>query len=85
MMIYVNKDGRVDDTYEALKELITIPIHYIKVDEIESYLKDLDFNYWEKWLDPEMKVHEEKPEYTANQRCMVNIKCLSNQQRYRTH
>ena len=38
MMIYVNKDGRVDDTYEALKDLITIPIHYIKVDEIENYL-----------------------------------------------
>ena len=39
-MIYVNKDGRVDDTYEALKDLITIPIHYIKVDEIEDFLKD---------------------------------------------
>ena len=44
MMIYVNKDGRVDDTYEALKDLITIPIKYIKVDEIEEYLKDLYFH-----------------------------------------
>ena len=65
LMIYVNKDGRVDDTYEALKDLITIPIHYIKVDEIENYLKDLYFKKmiydkikqqnWEERIDKEQK------------------------------
>lgn len=52
MMIYVNKDGRVDDTYEALKDLITIPIKYIKVDDIEEYLKDL---YFKKMIYDKMK------------------------------
>ena len=65
LMIYVNKDGRVDDTYEALKDLITIPIHYIKVDEIETYLKDLSFKKmiydkikkqnWEEGIDTTQK------------------------------
>jgi hypothetical protein len=63
LMIYVNKDGRVDDIYEALKDLITI--HYIKVDEIENYLKDLYFKKiiydkikqqnWEERIDKEQK------------------------------
>ena len=65
LMVYVNKDGRIDDTYEALKDLITIPINYVKVDEIEDYLQDLYFKKliyktikdknWENKLDEEQK------------------------------
>ena len=44
MLVFVNKDGRVDDTTEALKELITIPIKYVSVNDIEEYLQDLYFH-----------------------------------------
>ena len=44
MLVFVNKDGRVDDTTEALKELITIPIKYVSVKNIEEYLQDLYFH-----------------------------------------
>ena len=44
MIIFVNKDGRVDDTTEALKELITIPIKYVSVKNIEEYLQELYFH-----------------------------------------
>ena len=44
MLVFVNKDGRVDDTTEALKELISIPIKYVSVKNIEEYLKELYFH-----------------------------------------
>ena len=44
MLVFVNKDGRVDDTTEALKPLITIPIKYVSVKDIENYLQDLYFH-----------------------------------------
>lgn len=44
MLVFVNKDGRVDDTTEALKELITIPIKYVSVKNIEEYLQELYFH-----------------------------------------
>ena len=44
MLVYVNKDGRIDDTTEALKPLITIPIKYVSVKNIEEFLQDLYFH-----------------------------------------
>ena len=44
MLVFVNKDGRIDDTTEALKPLITIPIKYVSVKNIEEYLQDLYFH-----------------------------------------
>jgi len=44
MLVFVNKDGRIDETTEALKELITIPIKYVSVKNIEDYLQDLYFH-----------------------------------------
>jgi len=44
MLVYVNKDGRIDDTTEALKSLITIPIKYVSVKNIEEFLQDLYFH-----------------------------------------
>ena len=44
MLVFVNKDGRVDDTTEALKPLITIPIKYVSVKDIEDHLQDLYFH-----------------------------------------
>ena len=39
-MIHIEKLKKVyDNGYEALKDMI--PIHYVKVDEIETDLKDL--------------------------------------------
>ena len=39
MVIYVSKDGRVDNTYEALKELITIPVKFVSTDDVEEFLQ----------------------------------------------
>jgi len=44
MLVYVNKDGRIDDTTEALKPLIKIPIKYVSVKDVENYLQDLYFH-----------------------------------------
>ena len=44
MLVFVNKDGRIDDTTEALKQLITIPIKYVSVKNIEEYLQELYFH-----------------------------------------
>ena len=44
LLVFVNKDGRIDETTEALKSLISIPIKYISVDDVEEYLKDLYFH-----------------------------------------
>ena len=44
LLVFVNKDGRIDETTEALKGLISIPIKYISVEDVEEYLKDLYFH-----------------------------------------
>jgi hypothetical protein len=63
MVVYVTKEGdKCDDTVEALKDFITIPIAYVKEEDAEIYVKDLQEymnfykdikdNHWERMLDP---------------------------------
>ena len=64
MLIFVNKDGRIDETTEALKELITIPIKYVSVKNIEDYLQDLYFHklIYKRIIDEELedKIDDEQ-------------------------
>ncbi len=54
LMIYVNEEGRVDDTYEAMKKLFKIPVIYIRIDEIEEFLDTL---YYYKCIYDEIKAN----------------------------
>lgn len=44
LFIYVTKNGRIDETLEAIKPLISIPCVYVSVNEIEDYLNNLYFH-----------------------------------------
>ena len=74
MLIFVNKDGRVDDTTEALKQLITIPIKYVSVKDIEDYLQELYFHklIYKKIIDEglEDKLEDEQLEEVKEFLCI---------------
>lgn len=44
LVVMVTKDGRVDETFESLKENITIPYIYVSYEDIIDYLHDLVFH-----------------------------------------
>ena len=74
LLVFVNKDGRIDDTTEALKELITIPIKYVSVNDIEDYLQELYFHklIYKKIIDEglEDKLEEEQIEEVKDFLCV---------------
>ena len=42
LLVYVNQHGKCDDdTFDRLKELIEIPIIYVKYSDVEMFLKNL--------------------------------------------
>ena len=42
LLVYITKTGnKIDPTFESLKQLINIPIEYVKEDEAEQYMKSL--------------------------------------------
>ena len=67
MLVFVNKDGRVDETTEALKQLITIPIKYVSVKQIEEYLQDLYFHklIYKKIVDENLEDELEEEQLNA--------------------
>ena len=44
LIVIVSKDGRIDDTFESVKDNITIPFVTINYDEINEYINDLVFH-----------------------------------------
>lgn len=44
LIVIATKDGRIDETFETLKEHIAIPYIYVSYDEIVEYLMDLVFH-----------------------------------------
>ena len=41
LLIYVNEKGESDDTFDVFKEMIELPIIYIKYSDIEKFMKKL--------------------------------------------
>ena len=84
MLIFVNKDGRIDETTEALKELITIPIKYVSVKNIEDYLQDLYFHklIYKKIIDEDLinKIDDEQINEIKEFLCINDFKRRSLQE-----
>ena len=72
MVIYVSKDGRIDNTYEVLKELITIPVKFVSADKIEEYLQSI--YYYKLVYDKVKKEHwSDKLDKTQLDEIMDNL------------
>ena len=44
LIVIATRDGRIDETFETMKENITIPYVYISYDDIIGYIQDLIFH-----------------------------------------